>query len=118
MGIAKEERGEFLPTVALAVGEVVGNELSSLHAEGSKAVALSGGAHEKGEGYLGEVETGDVGRLRNFCECCAGTAVQAQGGAVGKCDCSFFDGKFKVRYARRARGEDERFSVSDAELLA
>ena len=118
MGIAKEERGEFLQAVALAVGEVVGNELRAFHAEGGKAVALLGGAHEKGEGYLGEVETGDVGRLGNFCECCAGTAVQAQGGAVGKCEFSFIDGEFKVRYAGRARGEDERFSVSDAKVLA
>jgi hypothetical protein len=68
LGIAKEERGEFLQASALAVGEVVGNELRAFHAEGSKAVALLGGEHEMGEGYLDEVETGDVGRLGDSCE--------------------------------------------------
>ena len=75
LGIAKEERGEFLQTVALAVSKVVGDELSSLHAEGGKAIALLGGTNEEGEGYLSEVETGDVRRLGNFCEFCAVTAV-------------------------------------------
>ena len=75
MSIAKEERGEFLQAVALAVGKVIGDELSSLHAEGGKAVALLGGTNEEGDSVLGEVETGDVGRLGDFWECCAVTAV-------------------------------------------
>ena len=75
LSVAEEEGGEFLQAVALAVGEVVGDELCTFNSEGSKAVALLGGAYEEGEGYFSEVETGDAGRLGNFCEFCAGTAV-------------------------------------------
>ena len=74
-GIAEEEGGEFLQAVALAVGEVVGDELCALHAEGGEAVALLGGAYEEGEGDLVEVETGDAGRLGDFGERRAVTAV-------------------------------------------
>ena len=67
-GIAKQEGGEFLQAVALAVREVIRNELGALHAVGGEAVALLVGAHDEWGHDARKVEARYICRFGNIRE--------------------------------------------------